>query len=1353
MYKHHTLTAVFLLAVWLLSAQTNRYANIGKNNLIIKEKTDFKLRAINQTEDIDFSTVSTPGGTFTALTIPGHTGIYEVGRPQLPVVSKLIEIPIRATPVISIKTMTFKDIDLKKTGYPHKIIPCQPSYFKNTDSADMIFQFDEAFYNKDTLNFNKLVNIEENGIIRGIRTGRLVISPLTYNPAKNILRVYKRIEFEIAFQNADLPTTKELKRKYYSPAFSAIYASLINYTPPVKESITTYPITYVIVSPQTFQATLQPFVEWKTKKGFKVIEAYTNNSAVGTTTTSIKSYLKGLYDNATPANPAPSYVLFVGDVAQIPSFSGTTGSHVSDMYYCEYNGGSDYIPDVYYGRFSATSVAQLQPQIDKTLLYEKYMMDITSYLDTVVLVAGADATYGPTHANGQINYGANNYFNVSNGIYSNTYLYPASSSSAAQIRADVGKGVGLANYTAHCSSSGWGDPSFTTSHIPAMSNSNKYGLMIGNCCLSNKFNDSECFGEGLLRAVNKGAVGYIGGSNNTLWDEDFYWSVGFTSNINANTTYQNTGLGAYDRVFHTHNEPESDWYISNAQIIFAGNLAVQASSSSNKKYYWEIYHLMGDPSLMTYLHEPTPLYVTYNNPIIVGETTLAVSTEPGAYVALSNNNVLLSAALADVNGIAHLTFDPFLTPDTADIVVTKQNKIPFQGTLKIIEITLALDACVAQIIEPLNQYNCTGINVSPKVVIRNMGLNTLQTLTLKYKIDNGNTFQYIWNGTLPSLGTDTISLPPFSLMQGNHLIKVFSSQPNNNTDLNLLNDTLVKSFTVNNLTVNALFGISDTTFCNAPATVGFTNMSTNAQNYQWDFGDGYISTEAGPTHTYQNVGQYTVSLTANAGICGSNTYTFPIDISVGLPAPIVTDAENCGPAALTLQASGYSNINWYYTPMTPVPFFNGNSYTTPLLDTTTTYYVQGTLANPVKNTGKPDSSGSGGYYNNASNVHYLIFNNYVPSKLLTVKVYASGTGNRTIQLRDATGTILDSLVINIPAGEQRINLDFDLPVANNLQLVATGNANLYRNNNNSASYPYELPGVLSIIESSASLPPYNSPNNYYYFYDWEVKENDCYSIIEPVTAYILDVPVSSFSSTPNAYSVQFTNQSLYATTYLWDFGDGTTSQQANPLHTYSAPGSYTVKLKVSNLCGTDSAESQITIQGLAPVVDFVADAVNINEGDSVHFTDLSNYAPDTWSWLFEGGSPSSSVLQNPIVQYNTAGSFYVTLIASNSFGTNFSNKPYYINVAPSGINDSNTHNSIKIFPNPFYGSTLYVTTSIPASITHISVYNILGAQIPSGVKQTGEHQFEVTFNHLSSGLYFLDFHNPKGRQRVKFVVL
>ena len=81
-----------------------------------------------------------------------------------------------------------------------------------------------------------------------------------------------------------------------------------------------------------------------------------------------------------------------------------------------------------------------------------------------------------------------------------------------------------------------------------------------------------------------------------------------------------------------------------------------------------------------------------------------------------------------------------------------------------------------------------------------------------------------------------------------------------------------------------------------------------------------------------------------------------------------------------------------------------------------------------------------------------------------------------------------------------------------------------------------------------------------------------------------------------------------------------------------------------------------------PVADFISNQTQIVAGESVTFTDLSANNPTSWSWTFEGGDPVTSSLQNPIVTYNTEGTFDVVLTASNSSGSNTLTKSGYITV-------------------------------------------------------------------------------------------
>lgn len=667
---------LFSVSIYCTQAQIVKTGIAENSALVLKENSETRFVVKNTLSELNFATVITDKGNFTRIELPGYTAGNEIGKPQLPVLRNLIEVPVGATISVNIKNAQVKTYNLNTLGYIGKLYPTQPPVSKSdADKKDLIYNTNE--YSKNELLSLPLVDVEQLGIMRGVRIARLNISPIQYNPVTNTIKVYTNIETEIRFDNADLVATKATKEKYYSPLFNSFQSKLLNNLSNTnsKDVLSKYPIKYVIVSDPMFQSALQPFIQWKTKKGFKVIEAYTNNAAVGTTTTSIKSYLQSLYNAGTTSDPAPTYVLFVGDVAQVPSFSGTTsGTHKTDLFYCEYTG--DFLPEMYYGRFSATNLTQLQPQLSKTLEYEQYLMPDKSFLNNVIMVAGVDATWAPVHGNGQVNYATSAYFNTTNGFNCTSYLYPASASNAAQIIQKVSDGVGFANYTAHGASSGWADPSFSVSDVANLKNQSKYPLMVGNCCVTNKFDEPECFGEALLRANNKGAIGYIGASDNSTWDEDYWWACG-VGTVVANPTYATTGLGALDRIMHTNGEPFSQWYVSQGQMVNAGNLAVtQGASTSQSHYYWEIYHLMGDPSLMPYFKIPQVLTATYMPLLPLGNNTFTVNTEAYAYVGISMGGVLHGAALADSLGVAVVNIVPFISAGTVDIVITKQNRQP-----------------------------------------------------------------------------------------------------------------------------------------------------------------------------------------------------------------------------------------------------------------------------------------------------------------------------------------------------------------------------------------------------------------------------------------------------------------------------------------------------------------------------------------------------------------------------------------------------------------------------------------------------------------------------------------------------
>lgn len=607
---------------------------------------------------------------------------FHAGYPELPVVSKLIEMPVGSNVKINIHSYQVETIDLKEKGMDALIFPAQPSKSKSQGKDNRKFHYDKLVYGSDKFIGDELVQVEDLGVMRYLRFGRLQIAPFKYNPVQNKLKIYNNIQFEVEFSASDHQKAGALIREYSNPYFRNAEENAINSEAflPKNNQTTSSPVTYVIISDRKFEDALQPFIEWKKLKGFHVITEYTD--IIGSTNSEIKTFLEDLYQNPDPT--APSFVLFVGDTEQIPAWPGQAADHITDFYYCEYTG--DHLPEVYYGRFSAQTKEELQSQVEKTLKYEKFQMAQPEYLKEALLVAGNDESMEDIYGNGAMWYADNYYFTEENGIRSHLFLQDPPISNGAvrdSIIRNINQGVGYANYTAHCSSAGWSNPFFSTADVEGLTNEGQYGLWVGNCCQSLKFDEPESFGEAALRAPKKGAVGYIGGSNFTYWDEDYWWGVGTLETPVEQPTYEETGQGVYDGMFHTKSNEVSDpssWYITQGQISVCGNLAVEASTSSLKTYYWEIYHLMGDPALMPYLGMPGKLDADHS-PFIEGMDSAVIQTEPHAYAALSHSGQLLDASMTDENGEAVLHFSELTGAENIILVITAQNKQPLIDTL------------------------------------------------------------------------------------------------------------------------------------------------------------------------------------------------------------------------------------------------------------------------------------------------------------------------------------------------------------------------------------------------------------------------------------------------------------------------------------------------------------------------------------------------------------------------------------------------------------------------------------------------------------------------------------------------
>src|SRR5262249_30740732 len=154
--------------------------------------------------------------------------------------------------------------------------------------------------------------------------------------------------------------------------------------------------------------------------------------------------------------------------------------------------------------------------------------------------------------------------------------------------------------------------------------------------------------------------------------------------------------------------------------------------------------------------------------------------------------------------------------------------------------------------------------------------------------------------------------------------------------------------------------------------------------------------------------------------------------------------------------------------------------------------------------------------------------------------------------------------VNIPNGKSTVTLNLNIPVGNGLMLGCAPTANLYRNSSG-ADYTnavYSIPGVISIIDNDVSAGGY-----YYFFYDWRLQLSPCITARTPYTINVNDN--AAFTFTTSNLTANFTDGSASPTSWHWDFGDGSTSTQQNPSHTYNTNGTYTVTLIVQSSGCTD----------------------------------------------------------------------------------------------------------------------------------------------------------------------------------------
>ncbi|MBK8656259.1 MAG: S8 family serine peptidase [Haliscomenobacter sp.] len=292
-----------------------------------------------------------------------------------------------------------------------------------------------------------------------------------------------------------------------------------------------------------------------------------------------------------------------------------------------------------------------------------------------------------------------------------------------------------------------------------------------------------------------------------------------------------------------------------------------------------------------------------------------------------------------------------------------------------------------------------------------------------------------------------------------------------------------------------------------------------------------------------------------------------INVSPQPLLPSVTQAlSSVCSGGRNLIASNYDGdgvLRWYNRAEGGASLAQGLSFYTGPLTQDTTFYAELRFN---KKAGKPDNlSGETGLSD--ASTGGLLFDCLAPFTLKTVLVYADVAGPRNVRLKRPDGSIQQRLVNVSKAGANRVTLDFTIEPGDGYVLDISLGKELYISRTGT-EFPYQIPGVLR-IEGSENI----NPTYYSFFYDWEIEYNypcgrlpvrvDVEAAAQGVKASFTG-PGSALPLSNGEASVTFQNTSTGAAIYSWNFGDGNTSTETNPVHTYRSAGKFQVVLTASN---------------------------------------------------------------------------------------------------------------------------------------------------------------------------------------------
>ncbi|MGN6803745.1 MAG: PKD domain-containing protein [Ginsengibacter sp.] len=487
------------------------------------------------------------------------------------------------------------------------------------------------------------------------------------------------------------------------------------------------------------------------------------------------------------------------------------------------------------------------------------------------------------------------------------------------------------------------------------------------------------------------------------------------------------------------------------------------------------------------------------------------------------------------------------------------------------------------------------------------------------------------------------------------------------------------------------FGADNVTGC-FPLTAQFIDSSIagsgTINQWQWDFGDGNLSSLKNPQHTYSSTGSFNVSLKAtnNYGCTTSKTIKNYINIQTGVEAAFSNSTSKSCNAPATINfinnSTGVGTLNYQWN------FGDGSSSTQK--DPSHTYTVSGTYSVQLivnNTTGCSDTLIKRKLIivgNTTADFEIpklicaetpVIFTNNsnpVPSSaswdfgdgtfsdsVSPVKAFQKA-GNYTIKMISNNGACMDSVtktltviqkpVVNFSAPD---SVSCAAPFSVRFLNTSSGASNFTANSAAVQTYHWDF-GDGSGSDQQNPVHTYTKEGNYTVKL-FVTNASGCMDSLVKKAFVQIKKPAITINGLPEKNCAPLThkfttsiNSLVPITGYHWDFGDGTSSDSVAPTHVFINPGKYTITLICTTADGCVDTVTKVNgiIAGAKPKAAYSADPLDVCAYQKINFSDKSQGNPDQWVWFF--GDGGGAINQNPSHLYNDTGYFSITLIAINN---------------------------------------------------------------------------------------------------------